>query len=81
MAVGGHPRKLSIPGNHLALPFHDLWMLEELLRRVTVVGGSATSCQLASIMRDFGAEVNLVEAADRLVPLSDADVSRGLEAI
>lgn len=31
-------------------------------------------------MLDFGAEVALVAAADRLVPQSDADVLRGLEA-
>ncbi len=80
LAVGGYPRKLPIPGNELALSFHDLWTLEELPRRVTVVGGSATGCQLASIMLDFGAQVDLVQAADRLIPQSDADVARGLES-
>jgi pyruvate/2-oxoglutarate dehydrogenase complex dihydrolipoamide dehydrogenase (E3) component len=35
---------------------------------------------LASIMLEFGAQVDLVAAADRLVPQSDANVSRGLKA-
>ncbi len=80
LAVGGTPRKLPIPGNELALSFHDLWAMEKLPDRVTVVGGSATGCQLASILLDFGAEVDLVQGADRLTPPSDAAISHGLEA-
>ena len=79
LAVGGKPRKLSIPGNELAISFHDLWQMKELPKRVTVVGGSATGCQLASILIDFGAEVDVIEFADRLTPPSDKDISRRLE--
>lgn len=80
IAVGGKPRKLSIPGNEYALSFHDLWSMKELPERVTVVGGSATGCQLASILIDFGAKVDVIEFADRLTPPSDVDISRRLEA-
>lgn len=80
LAAGGAPRKLSIPGNELGLSFHDLWNMEELPGRVTVVGGSATGCQLASILIDFGAQVDIIEFADRLTPPSDVDISHGLEA-
>ena len=80
LAVGGKPRKLSIPGNEFGLSFHDLWEMKELPERVTVVGGSATGCQLASILVDFGAKVDIIEFADRLTPPSDIDISRGLEA-
>ncbi|PRY95743.1 dihydrolipoamide dehydrogenase [Hasllibacter halocynthiae] len=80
LAVGGKPRKLSIPGSDLALSFHDLWDMKELPGRVTVVGGSATGCQLASILIDFGAQVDVIEFADRLTPPSDADISRRLKA-
>jgi pyruvate/2-oxoglutarate dehydrogenase complex dihydrolipoamide dehydrogenase (E3) component len=80
LTVGGHPRKLPIPGGELALSFRDLWTMEALPKRVTVVGGSATGCQLASILLDFGAQVDLIQATDRLAPSCDVDVSRGLEA-
>lgn len=80
LAIGGKPRKLSIPGNELALSFHDLWGMTELPERVTVVGGSATGCQLASILIDFGAEVDIIEFAGRLTPPSDIDISRRLES-
>ncbi|MEN2751716.1 NAD(P)/FAD-dependent oxidoreductase [Psychrobacter sp. FBL11] len=79
LTVGGKPRKLDIPGNELALSFHDLWSMTELPKRVTVVGGSATGCQLASILIDFGAQVDIIEFADRLTPPSDIDISRKLE--
>jgi pyruvate/2-oxoglutarate dehydrogenase complex dihydrolipoamide dehydrogenase (E3) component len=80
LCVGGSPRKLPISGNELALSFHDLWTLRSLPGHVTVVGGASTGCQLASILRDFGTDVHLVEAADRLVPHSDVDIARALEA-
>lgn len=60
LAMGGKPRKLSIPGNELALSLHDLWEMKVLPKRVTVVGGSETGCQLASILIDFGAEVDIL---------------------
>lgn len=80
LTVGGKPRKLDIPGSELALSFHDLWSMTELPERVTVVGGSATGCQLASILIGFGAQVDIIEFAERLTPPSDVDISRSLEA-
>ncbi|HEY1303881.1 MAG TPA: NAD(P)/FAD-dependent oxidoreductase [Vicinamibacterales bacterium] len=80
LAVGGCARKLPIPGHELALSFDDLWSLEALPSCALVVGGSATGCQLASILLDFGVDVALLEGADRLIPRSDVDISRGLEA-
>src|SRR5262245_39797926 len=80
LAVGGSARKLPIPGHELALSFDDLWSLHVLPGRAVVVGGSATGCQLASILLDFGVEVTLLEGAERLIPRSDIDISRGLES-
>ena len=45
---------------------------------VTIVGAGAVGVEWASMYRDFGAEVHLVEFLDRLVPLEDADVSKEL---
>jgi dihydrolipoamide dehydrogenase len=43
-----------------------------------VLGGGAIGVEYASLHRSMGAEVTLVEAADRLLPLEDADVGRHL---
>jgi dihydrolipoamide dehydrogenase len=42
---------------------------------VLVLGGGAIGVEYASLHRSMGARVILVEAADRLLPLEDADVS------
>ena len=50
-------------------------------RRVTVVGAGAVGVEWASMYRDFGAEVNLVEYADRVVPLEDPEISKELNRV
>jgi dihydrolipoamide dehydrogenase len=78
IAVGGHPGRLSIPGAELALTYTDIRTLAALPKRVAIVGGADTACQLGSILVDFGCEVLLIESAPRLNPRADADISDGL---
>ncbi len=78
LAVGGHDRRLRIPGAELGLSFRDVLHLERVPERIVVVGGAATGCQLASIFRDFGAHVTLLEAAERLIPSDDVDLGLAL---
>jgi len=46
--------------------------------RVAIVGAGAIGVEWASMYRDFGAAVTLIEFADRVVPLEDPDVSKEL---
>jgi pyruvate/2-oxoglutarate dehydrogenase complex dihydrolipoamide dehydrogenase (E3) component len=78
LAVGGHDRRLQIPGAELGLSFRDVLNLNSLPSRVVVVGGAATGCQLASIFADFGAEVTLIEAAAQLIAKEDAELGTAL---
>jgi pyruvate/2-oxoglutarate dehydrogenase complex dihydrolipoamide dehydrogenase (E3) component len=78
VAVGGHAGRLPIPGVELALTYEDLRNLQALPASVAVVGGADTGCQLASILEDFGVAATLIEAAPRLVPNADRDVSEAL---
>jgi pyruvate/2-oxoglutarate dehydrogenase complex dihydrolipoamide dehydrogenase (E3) component len=78
IATGGHAGRLRIPGQELALTYSDLWSLQALSPRAAVIGASATGCQLASILADFGCEIVLVESADRIEPRSDAAISAAL---
>lgn len=77
ICAGGRSRLLSFPGSEHALGYRDLWDLEALPRSIVVVGGSATGCQLASILAAFGAQVTLLESGSRL--MSRADALIGLE--
>jgi dihydrolipoamide dehydrogenase len=48
---------------------------------VTIVGAGAIGVEWASMYRDFGAEVTLVEFADRIVPLEDPEISKELTRV
>jgi dihydrolipoyl dehydrogenase len=50
-------------------------------KRVTIIGAGAIGVEWASIYRDFGAEVNLVEYADRIVPLEDPEIGKELSRV
>lgn len=78
LCAGGHARRLNFEGAELALTYNDIWGLKELPKRVAIVGGAATGCQLASVMDEFGVEVTILDLAHRLVPVEDAETSRVL---
>lgn len=46
---------------------------------VIVLGSGAVGVEFASMYRDFGAEVTVVEILDRIVPLEDPEISAELE--
>ena len=78
LAVGGHAARLPIPGAEHALTYEDILSLTSLPRRVAVVGGADTGCQIASIFEDFGSAVSVFEAGPVLVPAADPSVSAEL---
>jgi len=83
LATGSAPK--SLPG--LEIDGERIITSDEALKlgtvpgRVTIVGAGAIGVEWASMYRDFGAEVNLVEFLDRVVPLEDPDVSKELARV
>lgn len=80
VCVGGHARRLPIPGGELALTHSDIWALDHLPRSMSIVGGAATGVQLATIFESFGTRVRLLELASRLLPSEDELISTTLAA-
>ncbi|MGW0859966.1 dihydrolipoyl dehydrogenase [Streptomyces sp. NPDC002690] len=80
LATGSRPRMLPglVPDGRHVVTSDDALFAPGLPASVLVLGGGAIGVEYASLHRSMGAEVTLVEAADRLVPLEDADVSRHL---
>ncbi|WP_431772640.1 dihydrolipoyl dehydrogenase [Streptomyces cucumeris] len=80
VATGSRPRTLpglTPDGRHIVTS-DDALFAPGLPASVLVLGGGAIGVEYASLHRSMGARVTLVEAADRLLPLEDADVSRQL---
>ncbi|MFJ3858128.1 FAD-dependent oxidoreductase [Streptomyces sp. NPDC090085] len=80
LATGSRPRTLPglEPDGHTVVTSDDALFAPGLPDAVLVLGGGAIGVEYASFHRSMGARVTLVEAADRLVPSEDADVSRHL---
>jgi pyruvate/2-oxoglutarate dehydrogenase complex dihydrolipoamide dehydrogenase (E3) component len=84
LCVGGHARRLDLPGAEHALTHSDTWALKHLPQSLAVIGGAATGCQVASNFAAFGSEVTMLELEDRLLAVEDesvsAEVGRGFKA-
>ncbi len=52
--------------------------LQEVPKSMLVIGASAIGCEFASMYRAFGAEITLIEALPRIVPVEDEEISAEL---
>lgn len=59
----------------------DVLNLQELPKKVVIVGSGAIGIEWARIFSSFGTEVTIVEIADKLLPLADFEISQRLERI
>lgn len=48
--------------------------------RLCIIGGGVIGCELASVFRAFGAEVYIVEMAERIAPMFDREISEEVAA-
>ena len=83
LATGSAPRSLpglDIDGKRI-ITSDEALKRDDVPGRVTIVGAGAIGVEWASMYRDFGSEVTLVEFLDRVVPLEDADVSKELNRV
>ena len=58
-----------------------VWFLEEPPQKLIVVGGGAIGVEMAQIFQDFGAEVTLLEAQDRILAEVEPEIAKQLTAV
>ncbi|WJL96389.1 NAD(P)/FAD-dependent oxidoreductase [Microbacterium sp. ET2] len=78
VAVGGHSRRLPVPGAGLATVPEHVLELPSLPQRAAIIGAGNTGAQLATVFESFGAQVTLLDVAPRVLMASDADVSAAI---
>jgi dihydrolipoamide dehydrogenase len=83
LATGSAPRSLPglDPDGRLIITSDEALARNDVPGRVTIVGAGAIGVEWASMYRDFGAEVTLVEFLDRVVPLEDPEISKELARV
>lgn len=80
ICVGGHSKRLPVPGAELATVPEDVLALPALPRRVAVIGAGNTGAQLVTVFSSFGSEVTLLDVAPRVLMASDAAIAATVEA-
>lgn len=80
LATGSYPRTLPhVSLGTRVLTSDEALQLHEIPNTVVVLGGGVIGVEFASVWASYGAEVTIVEAADRLVPAEDEWASKQLE--
>jgi dihydrolipoamide dehydrogenase len=80
IATGSRPKLL--PGMELGTRIgtsDQAFYLQALPSSIIVIGAGAVGVEFASLMRSFGAEVTILEALPRMVPLEDEEISKQLD--
>ncbi|MBD1842395.1 glutathione-disulfide reductase [Cyanobacteria bacterium FACHB-63] len=60
IAVGGKPNRLKIPGIEHTMTSDQMFQLEQLPKRIAIIGGGYIGVEFASVLRNFGVEVTLM---------------------
>jgi dihydrolipoamide dehydrogenase len=77
LATGSVPR--PVPGTSFGgrvIGTEEAWALNELPKKLAVIGAGASGTEIASAYGRLGTEVLLFEMLDRVLPTEDADISK-----
>lgn len=80
IATGSSAKKLPIPGADLpgVVTSREMLQLEQIPKRLCVIGGGVVGMEFASVFRSFGSEVSVVEYAKEILPSFDRDIAKRL---
>jgi len=87
IATGAPPFVPPIPGAHDAmeqggvLTSDTVWGLDQVPKRLGVIGGGAIGLEMAQIFQDFGSKVSLLEGQDRILAEVEPEIAKHLTAV
>lgn len=74
IATGARPLPLGIPGQEHAITSDQFLELDELPARIAMVGGGYIAAEFSQLAARAGAEVTVIQRAERMLPAFDADL-------
>jgi dihydrolipoamide dehydrogenase len=77
LATGSFPRML--PGLEVGeriITSDQVWTMEAVPSSIVIIGAGAIGMEFATVFRSFRADVTVIEALPRIVPLEDEEVSK-----
>lgn len=80
VCVGGHSRRLPIPGAELATVPEHVLDLPTLPGRIAIIGAGNTGAQLVTVFNAFGSRVTVLDLAPRILMPSDESISAAVAA-
>ena len=82
IAAGGRPLVPTIPGLDQVeyLTSDTIWNLEQLPKRLVILGGGPIGCELAQAFARLGSKVSLIEMGEQLLGREDRDVAAVVQA-
>jgi len=78
VSVGAWPFKPDIPGIEHTVSSNEMFYLDNVPERITIVGGGYIAVEFAGIMKGFGSEVTLLHRGDNLLRGFDLDLRKQL---
>ena len=81
IATGGHPFVPDIPGKELAITSNEAFHLEELPKKIVIVGAGYIAVEFAGIFRGLGVEVELLYRGAEILRGFDQDLRDRLTEI
>jgi glutathione reductase (NADPH) len=81
IATGGHPFVPAIPGRELAITSNEAFHLEELPKRIVIVGAGYIAIEFACIFNGLGVDVEILHRGTQILRGFDHDLRRALTDI
>ena len=80
IATGSSPRKIqNFPNDNRIMDSTDALKLEDIPKKLVVIGGGYIGLEMGSIYQSLGSEVTIVEYLPNLLPGADPDLVKPLE--
>ena len=79
IAVGGHPNKPDVPGIEHAITSDDMFRLQQLPKRLAIIGGGYIGVEFSSMMNALGVQVTLMDTDELILSGFDDDIRSAVQ--